>query len=75
MDHIVYLNRKVKELANLINGSKTMTIRGAIGCKLPYGFVKRGDVLCFAENSKSGSLTWMFGCRWRILILSAHNKP
>jgi hypothetical protein len=50
MDHIVYVNQKAKELENLINGSKTMIIRGAMGRKLPYGILHYGDVLYFAEN-------------------------
>lgn len=54
MDHIVYLNRKAKELENLINGSKTMIIRGATGRKLPYGILKEGDILYFAENNGDG---------------------
>lgn len=39
MDHIVYLNRKAKELENLKSGTKTMIIRGAMGRKLPYGIL------------------------------------
>ena len=54
MDHIVYLNHKAKELENLINGSKSMIIRGAMGRKLPYGILNIGDVLYFAENNGDG---------------------
>ena len=54
MDHIVYLNRKAKELENLKSGTKTMIIRGAMGRKLPYGILNIGDVLYFAENTGDG---------------------
>jgi len=54
MDHIVYLDYKAKELKNLINGTKAMIIRGAMGRKLPYGRVNKSDVLYFAENNGDG---------------------
>jgi len=54
MDHVVYLDYKAKELENLINGSKTMIIRGAMGRKLPYGRVENGDILYFIENIGNG---------------------
>lgn len=54
MDHIVYLDAKAKELENLLNGTKTMIIRGAMGRKLPYGRVNKGDVLYFMENNGDG---------------------
>ncbi|MFW6259790.1 MAG: hypothetical protein ACOC1R_02525 [Tangfeifania sp.] len=54
MDHIVYLDAKAKELENLQTGKKSMIIRGAAGRKLPYGRVKEGDVLYFAENKGDG---------------------
>jgi len=54
MDHIVYLDAKAKELENLLNGTKTMIIRGAMGRKLPYGRVHKGDILYFMENKADG---------------------
>lgn len=54
MDHVVYLDVKEKELSKLINGEKTMIIRGAAGRKLPYGRVHPGEVLWFVENDGSG---------------------
>lgn len=54
MDHVVYLDYKAKELENLLNGTKTMIIRGAMGRKLPYGRVNIGDVLYFIENKGGG---------------------
>ncbi|MFW5756713.1 MAG: hypothetical protein ACOCWK_08925 [Tangfeifania sp.] len=56
MDHIVYLDAKAGELKNLQTGKKSMIIRGAAGRKLPYGRVKEGDVLYFAENKGDGLL-------------------
>ena len=54
MDHVVYLDRKARELENLTDGKKTKIIRGAMGRKLPYGKVFKDDVLYFVENSGDG---------------------
>jgi hypothetical protein len=54
MDHIVYLDKKAKELDNLIAGKKTMIIRGAMGRKMPYERVDIGDTLYFTENNGDG---------------------
>ena len=54
MDHVVYLDYKAKELENLLNGSKYLIIRGAMGRKLPYGIVNVKDVLYFIENKGDG---------------------
>lgn len=54
MDHVVYLDAKANELEKLLNGSKTMIIRGAAGRKLPYGRVNEGDVLYFINNNAEG---------------------
>ena len=50
MDHIVYLDGKSKEMENLLNGNKSMIIRGGSEKRLPYGKVKEGDVLYFISN-------------------------
>ncbi|UCH03160.1 MAG: hypothetical protein JSV20_05140 [Candidatus Bathyarchaeota archaeon] len=50
MDHVVYVDAKVKELDALLVGRKTMIIRGATGRKLPYGRVYGNDVLYFAST-------------------------
>ena len=47
MDHIVYVDAKSKELGSILDGFKTMIIRGAAGRKLPHGRVSEGDVLYF----------------------------
>jgi len=56
MDHIVYLNSKAEELKNLIEGNKSMIIRGAEGRKLPYGSVSKGDALYFINNNGEGKI-------------------
>jgi hypothetical protein len=54
MDHVVYLDAKANELEKLLDGSKTMIIRGATGRKLPYGRVHEGDILYFINNNAEG---------------------
>ena len=56
MDHVVYLDAKTKELENLVNGIKSMIIRGASGRKVPYGRVNKGDVLYFINNNGEGKI-------------------
>lgn len=54
MDHVVYLDAKANELESLLDGRKTMIIRGATGRKLPYGRVNEGDILYFINNNAEG---------------------
>ena len=54
MDHVVYLDAKAGELIKLLEGKKSMIIRGAAGRKLPYGRVKSGDTLYLVENDGGG---------------------
>jgi hypothetical protein len=56
MDHVVYVDAKAKEMDALVNGKKTMIIRGAAGRKLPHGRVKSGDVLYFINNNAEGQV-------------------
>lgn len=50
-EHLVYLNKKAKELEKLINKEKTMIIRGAAGGKSPLGGrAKVNDVIYFVET-------------------------
>lgn len=50
-EHLVYLNSKAKELENLLNGTKTMIIRGAAGRKSPLGGrAKVNDIIYFVET-------------------------
>jgi hypothetical protein len=54
MDHLVYCDGKAKTLEKILNGTKTMIIRGAAGRKLPYGRVFEGETLYFIENRGDG---------------------
>lgn len=54
MDHVVYLDAKSNEFEKLLDGSKTIIIRGATGRKMPYGRVNKGDVLYFINNNGEG---------------------
>ena len=56
MDHVVYLDSKANELKNLLDGSKSMIIRGAAGRKLPHGRVHEGDALFFINNNAEGQV-------------------
>jgi hypothetical protein len=56
MDHVVYLDAKASEMENLLDGKKTMIIRGAAGRKMPYGRVDVGDVLYFINNNAEGQI-------------------
>lgn len=51
-DHLVYLNKKAKELEKLLNNEKSMIIRGAAGKKCPLGGrAKVNDNIYFVETS------------------------
>jgi len=56
MDHVVYVDAKANEMDMLLDGEKTMIIRGAAGRKLPYGRVKTEDVLYFIKNNGEGEV-------------------
>ena len=56
MDHVVYVDTKTHELEKILNGSKTMIIRGAMGRKLPHGRVSEGDNLYFIQNNGEGKI-------------------
>ena len=50
MVHVVYCDDKTKELSKILNGSKTMIIRGAAGRKIPHSRVFAGETLFFMEK-------------------------
>lgn len=50
MVHLVYCDDKSKELNKIINGNKTMIIRGAAGRKIPHSRVFKGEMLYFMEK-------------------------
>jgi hypothetical protein len=54
MDHLVYLDANANELSKIMQGEKSMIIRGATGRKLPYGRVFEDDILYLIENDGSG---------------------
>ncbi len=54
MDHLAYCEAKAKELEKILNGEKSMLIRGAAGRKLPYGRVTQGDTIYLIENNGKG---------------------
>ncbi|MHC5248383.1 hypothetical protein [Enterococcus sp. LJL90] len=55
-EHLVYLNKEGKELEKLLNGTKTLIIRGSAGKKSPLGGrAKVGDAVYFVETG--GDLT------------------
>jgi len=56
MDHVVYVDAKANEMDKLLDGEKTMIIRGAAGRKLPYGRVNTEDVLYFIKNNGEGEV-------------------
>jgi hypothetical protein len=50
MVHLVYCDDKEKELLKILNGTKTMVVRGAAGRKIPHSRVFEGDSLYFMEK-------------------------
>lgn len=57
-EHLVYLNKEGKELEKLLNGEKSMLIRGAAGKKSPLGGrAKKGDRLYFVETASQQQVT------------------
>lgn len=50
MVHLVYCDDKSDELSKILDGSKTMIIRGAAGRKIPHSRVFKGEELYFMEK-------------------------
>lgn len=50
MVHLVYCDDKSKELAKILDGSKTMVIRGAAGRRIPHSRVFADEELYFMEK-------------------------
>lgn len=50
MVHLVYCDNKEKELLKILDGSKTMIIRGAAGRKIPHSRVFKDEILYFMEK-------------------------
>lgn len=56
MVHIVYCDDKEKVLEKIIDGTKTMIIRGAAGRKIPHSRVFEGETLYFMKKG-SGKIS------------------
>lgn len=50
MVHVVYCDDKEKALGKILNGTKTMVVRGAAGRKIPHSRVFPGETLYFMEK-------------------------
>lgn len=50
MVHLVYCDDKAKELSKILDGTKTMIIRGAAGRKIPHSRVFKDELLYFMEK-------------------------
>ena len=50
MVHLVYCDNKEKVLEKIIDGSKTMVVRGAAGRKIPHSRVFEDEILYFMKK-------------------------
>lgn len=50
MVYLVYCDNKSKELNKIIDGTKTMVIRGAAGRKIPHSRVFKDEIIYFMEK-------------------------
>lgn len=50
MVHLAYCDDKSKELSKILDGSKTMIIRGAAGRKIPHSRVFKDEIIYFMEK-------------------------
>ena len=50
MVHVVYCDDKAKVLDKILDGSKTMVVRGAAGRKIPHSRVNEGEILYFMQK-------------------------
>ena len=53
MVHLVYCDDKEKVLEKILNGSKTMVVRGAAGRKIPHSRVFEGETLYFMKKGSA----------------------
>ncbi|MBV1757368.1 MAG: hypothetical protein KMY55_05925 [Dethiosulfatibacter sp.] len=53
MVHLVYCDDKEKVLDKIMDGSKTMVVRGATGRKIPHSRVFKGEKLYFMEKGSA----------------------
>jgi len=52
MVHLVYCDDKEKVLEKILDGTKTMIVRGASGRKIPHSRVFEGETLYFMKKGK-----------------------
>jgi len=50
MVHLVYCDDRAKVLDKILDGSKTMVVRGAAGRKIPHSRVNEGETLFFMQK-------------------------
>lgn len=50
MVHLVYCDNKDKVLNKILDGTKTMVVRGAAGRKIPHSRVQEGETLYFMQK-------------------------
>jgi hypothetical protein len=50
MEHLVYCDNKEKVLSKILDGTKTMIIRGAAGRKIPHSRVEKAEIIYFIEK-------------------------
>ncbi|NLD79651.1 MAG: hypothetical protein GX642_00565 [Smithella sp.] len=53
MVHLVYCDDKEKVLEKILDGTKTMIVRGAAGRKIPHSRVFQGETLYFMKKGTS----------------------
>ncbi|EGD48074.1 hypothetical protein Cpap_2761 [Ruminiclostridium papyrosolvens DSM 2782] len=53
MVHLVYCDDKEKVLDKILNGFKTMVVRGAAGRKIPHSRVFEGETLYFMQKGSA----------------------
>jgi hypothetical protein len=53
MVHVVYCDNKENELEKILNGRKTMVVRGAAGRKIPHSRVFRDELLYLMKKGSA----------------------
>ena len=84
MVHLVYCDDKTKVLEKILDGSKTMVVRGAAGRKIPHSRVNEGEILYFMQKgskkiSAKATVTHVENYQKlteeEIITILAHNQP
>lgn len=56
MVHLIYCDKKARVYSKLLDGTKTMIVRGAAGRKIPHSRVFAKEIAYFIENDGSGQI-------------------